>query len=346
MATGVPSWRYTQAEILDEFLFLQGADQRRARAVRVIFERAGVAERYGAVERSYFREERTTQARNDAYMEVAIPLGEAIVARALESAGLAPDEIDDLFVVSCTGFNIPGLDLHIAGRLKMRHDLQRTCVLGMGCYGAFPGLLRARHAVNSAPGRKAVVLAVELCSLHLQTEQTVENIVSAALFSDGAAAVVLGDAHGREAQPRGPRILHSVTHSDYMTLDHMAFTVTDHGFQMYLSSYVPDVLAANVEAFVDKLLAPCGLRRQDVRFWGVHPGSKKIVEYVQERLDFPREQMDFSLGVLRDYGNMSSATILFVLERMMQCGSPQPGDYGVFMAFGPGLTMESMLVQW
>jgi predicted naringenin-chalcone synthase len=224
----------------------------------------------------------------------------------------------------------------------------------MGCYAAFPALQRAREAVAHDPGRAALVLAVELCSLHLQTDDSLENMVVSALFADGAAAALIGHPsdppapNGRApaAGPTRPRLVDAATHCDYQTFDHMAFHVTDHGFQMRLSAYVPDVLAANVEAFVDPLLARHGLRRPDVRFWGIHPGGSKILDYLQRQLALTDEQLSFSRAVLRDYGNMSSPTILFVLDQIQRCGAPQSGDYGVLMAFGPGLTMESALVQW
>jgi len=126
----------------------------------------------------------------------------------------------------------------------------------------------------------------------------------------------------------------------------MSFTVTDEGFRMYLSSYVADVLAANVRALVERLLSRHGLECEQVKFWVIHPGSKKIVEHIQEQLDLSDEQVQYSLDILRDYGNMSSATVLFVLEDILQTGTPDPGDYGLMMAFGPGLTMEALLLQW
>jgi predicted naringenin-chalcone synthase len=348
ISTGVPSMRHTQQSIYERFARYLGTDARRSRAIRAIFERAGVNYRYSAVGEEFYAEDKTTQARNDRYMEAAIPLGESTIRRALDAAGYAPEDIDDLVIVSCTGFSIPGLDLHLAGRLGMRTDLRRTCVLGMGCYGAFPGLMRAREAVRAEPGRLACVLALELCSLHLQRQETAENVVSAALFADGAAAAMVGDeAHRHDGQntPQ-PRLIDAKTHCDYQTLEHMAFTVTDHGFRMYLSSYVPELLAAQVQGFVDSLLQVNGLKRDDVRFWGVHPGSTKIVDYVQAQLGLRDEQVEDSHAVLGEYGNMSSATILFVLDRIHTCGHPSPGDYGVLLAFGPGLTMESLLVQW
>lgn len=348
LTTGVPAGPYAQSDILEHFLKLQGPANRRGRAMRAIFERAGVGFRYMVASEGYFSQERTTQARNDLYMGSAIPLGEDTIRRGLDAVGCAPNEIDDLFVVSCTGFNIPGLDLHVARRLGMRPDLRRTCVLGMGCYAAFPALLRAREATAARPGRLAVVLALELCSLHMQLDDTAENVVSSALFADGAAMALVGDDPARVGRsPYGtPRLIHSATYCDYQTLEHMAFTVTDHGYRMYLSSYVPELLASQIDRFVDGMLAEVGLGRGDVRFWGVHPGSDKIVDYVQAKLGLTDAQVEDSHGVLYDYGNMSSATILFVLERIQRCGKPSPGDYGVLLAFGPGLTMEGLLVQW
>jgi predicted naringenin-chalcone synthase len=225
----------------------------------------------------------------------------------------------------------------------MRPDLRRTCVLGMGCYAAFPALLRAREA--AAAGRTALVLAVELCSLHLQMDDSIENMVVSAIFADGAAAALIETPNGG-GPAGGPRLIDSATHCEYNTFEHMAFHVTDHGFRMRLSAYVPELLAADVEAFVDGLLGRNGLGRGDVRFWGIHPGGSKIVDHLQARLGLSDAHLAYSRAVLRDYGNMSSPTILFVLDEIQRQGRPEPGDYGVLMAFGPGLTMESALVRW
>ncbi len=344
--TGVPPMRFTQEEITERFLARLGGERRRERAIRLIFERAGVKSRYSVVDHRFYAEDHTTQTRNDRYMQEAVPLGEETIRRGLDAAGVSPQEIDDLIVVSCTGISVPGLDLHLAARLGMRHDLRRTGVLGMGCYGAFPGMLRARDAVTSNPERLALVLALELCSLHLQLNDTAENVVSSALFSDGASMALIGGDTRRKANIASPRIIDAQTYCDYTTLEHMTFSLTDHGFRMYLSSYVPDLLATQIEGFIDTLLRRNDLKRDSVRFWGIHPGSAKIVDYVQQRLGLADAQVEHSHAVLGEYGNMSSATILFVLDRIQTCGQPSPGDYGVLMAFGPGLTMEGMLVRW
>jgi predicted naringenin-chalcone synthase len=343
IATQLPDSRYSQDEIAEYILSLVEAPDSRKRAIREIFNRAGVDYRSMILDREFYCRKQTTQERNDLYMPAALDLGEKAIHKALQQAGYAPQDIDDFIVVSCTGFSIPGLDLQLAGRLGMRPDLRRTCILGMGCYGAFPGLLRARESVATQPDKLALVLSVELCSLHFQIEPTAENMVSTSLFSDGAAAVLVGGSAQHKTSL--PYLVDSLTHCDYQTLEHMAFEVTNYGFQMHLSSYVPDLLAAKVETFVDTLLERNNLARDQIRFWGIHPGSKKIVEHIQERLTLSDEQVKSAFGVLRENGNMSSATILFVLDCIQQ-ENPAPGDYGVLMAFGPGLTMESLLLRW
>ncbi len=346
LATEVPENCFSQEEI---FEYLQ-PNFRRVRHARAIFAAAAVDYRYMAIDRDFYRQQQSTLARNEAYLRHAIPLGEAAIRKCLDLAGLQPQEIHDLFVVSSTGYDIPGLDLRLAGRLGMAPNLQRTCILGMGCYAAFPGLLRARQAVAGQPGRTALVLALELCSLHMQFDDTLENVVVSSLFGDGAAAAIIrqeGPAEDRKPGSRPmPRLVDAVTFSDYQTLDHLAFHLGNTGFKMRLSAYVPQVLAANVEDFVGQLLGRNHLQQGDIRFWGIHPGGRKILDSLQKRLGLADPQLEFSRRVLREYGNMSSPTILFVLDEIQRQGHPAPGEYGVLMAFGPGLTMESALVRW
>jgi predicted naringenin-chalcone synthase len=307
-----------------------------------VFQKTGVGFRHLVVDGDYYTQDRSTQERNERYLAEALPLGEETIRRCLAKANVNAGQVDDFIVVSCTGIDTPGLDLRLAGRLEMRPDLSRTCVLGMGCYAAFPALRRAREIVRADPRRKVLVLAIELCSLHFQTgDASMENVVSSALFADGAAAVLVGNSDSA-----GPRMLDCATYCDYQTFDHMSFHLTDEGFQMHLSSYVPELLAADVEEFVAGLLARNGLERENIRLWGVHPGSSKILDHVQERLELPEDALNCSRQVLYQYGNMSSPTVLFVLDQLQRQAGPQPGDYGVLMAFGPGLTMESALVQW
>lgn len=335
----MPRHEYSQTEIYERFLQPHLGSNRRARA---IFGRAGVKRRFTAVEGEYHHIFRGTEERNLRYMQEAIPLGEQAICRALQAAQVERDAVDYLTVASCTGFDIPGLDLHLAHRLHLRPDLMRTCILGMGCYAAFPALQRARDAVAADPSKHALVLCLELCSLHFQPTDDTENVVVSAIFADGAASIVLGS----DQESPGPYLVDALTHSDYQTLEHMAFHLTDHGFRMELSAYVPELLGAAVEEFVDRLLARSSLRRRDIRFWGVHPGGTKILEHIERRLGLEHGDLRFSRAVLRNYGNMSSPTPLFVLDEIQRNGRPRAGDWGVMMAFGPGLTMESLLLRW
>lgn len=345
----LPAQKYSQDEIFDRFLAPFFGKKSIA---RTIFDNTGVGFRHTVVDGAYYRKERGTQERNERYLDEALPLGEQAIHSCLKDAGLSPSELDDFIVVSCTGLDTPGLDLLLAGRTGMRRDLSRTCVLGMGCYGAFPALQRAREAVKADPRRRVLVLALELCSLHFQPQdKSIENVVSSALFADGAAAVVVGSQENSNSYSKDnplplPALIDSATYCDYQTFDHMSFHLTDNGFHMHLSAYVPDLLAAKVEQVVDDLLKKCHLERQRVRFWGIHPGSSKILDYVESRLALKDGDLNCSREVLYRYGNMSSATILFVMDEIQRQKDPGSEDWGVLMAFGPGLTLQAALVQW
>lgn len=364
LGTAVPDLCMAQEAIYDELLapLFDGNP-----AARSIFQNAGVGHRHLAIEKSYYQSQRSTQERNARYLSEAMPLAAVAIHHCLRSGGWGPQQIDDLIVASCTGIDTPGLDLRLAALFDMRCDLRRATILGMGCYAALPALLRAAEAARA--GRRALVVAIELCSLHFQPDDdSIENIVSAALFADGAAAILVGPPgdglfhngngagrpqNGAVAQrgaahsgAPGPRLLDFETLCEYTTFEQMGFHLTDHGFQMRLGARVPDVLSANVQGFVHRLLRRNGLRHDDIAMWAIHPGSSKILDKMEKQLALPPHTLDPSRAVLRRYGNMSSPTILFVLEALQRQASPQPGDYGVMLTFGPGLTIEGALLQW
>lgn len=343
LQTAVPNFCFSQEEITEFYVkYLTQSGSRRKRSIPTIMNYSGVRTRHSVVTADFFGTLKTTQERNDRYMEESVPLGERVIREGLAQTDIVASDIAHFVVVSCTGFNVPGLDLLLAQRLGMSPALNRTQIFGMGCYAAFPGIKRAIDSVSHNPNQLALVLCLELCTLHLPFDDAAESVVSTSLFADGAAMMVVGN----HPQLSGPHLVDSETYCDYQTLGHMTFTVTDFGFRMYLSTYVPDVLAAQVRDFVAPLLARHRLNIDDVKFWAIHPGSKRIIEYIQEQLKLSDKQVRFSLDILRDCGNMSSATILFVLDNIIQSGEPCTGDYGVMMAFGPGLTMEAILVRW
>jgi predicted naringenin-chalcone synthase len=287
----------------------------------------------------------STKSRNERYREAAIPLSEDVARRALEKADVAPDDITHVVAVSCTGFFAPGLDIELVKRLGLPPTTERTFIGFMGCYAAFNALRVAHGFCQSRPDARVLVVCTELCTLHFQIEDSLESVVVNSLFSDGAAATVL--AAREEADARG-RLAYADGHTqiDDDSMDAMTWAIGDTGFQMGLSSSVPGVIAEHLPATIDALLKGHDLAAGDLDFWAVHPGGRRIVEQARDSLGLDEADVADSLEVLRRYGNMSSPTILFVLERILERGATgdgAPPQHGAAMAFGPGLTLETAL---
>ncbi|GAA2644335.1 type III polyketide synthase [Paractinoplanes durhamensis] len=332
--------RVEQHDVWEGYFQFQYAGPRRALAKR-IFDNAGVYTRHAAV--SPMLEDVadwSTERRMRRYQAEAIPLGKEAVTRAITDAGLSADQVGLFAVCSCTGYATPGLDILLARDLGMAPDVQRLFVGHMGCYAALPSLGTAADFVV-ARGRPAVLLCAELTSLHLQppaVRADVQQIVSHALFSDAAAAVVVrpGDVSGYAV-----RAVAAVT--DSSTADYMTWEVTDRGFRMGLSPKVPDVLAVHVRGLVEDLLARHGLTIGDVDGWAVHPGGPKILDVVGEQLGLDEDALAPSRAVLAAYGNCSSPTVLLVLDALRR--RPSPPRRILMLAFGPGLTLYGTLLE-
>ncbi|GAA1903306.1 hypothetical protein GCM10009716_11590 [Streptomyces sodiiphilus] len=291
----------------------------------------------------------TTAARMRRYAEQAPPLGHRAVTRALAGAGLAPEDVGLLTVASCTGYSTPGLDIELAASLGLRPDAQRLLVGHMGCYAALPALRGTADYVRTHR-RPAVLLCLELTSLHLQPPTTdPQQVVCHALFGDAAAAVVLqpgppGGGPGPAAAP-GLGVVDTASLTDPSGRDEMTWTVTDHGFRMGLTARVPDILAKHVRPAVEDLLHRNGLALPDVAGWAVHPGGPRILDTVETELALPAEALGPSRAVLAELGNCSSPTVLLILDRLLRNGAPPPGSPVVAMAFGPGLTLCATLLR-
>jgi predicted naringenin-chalcone synthase len=326
--------RLIQGDLWDGFFSRHYAGVRTAGR---LFASAGVLSRHGVV--NPLVEDVSawgTGARMERYATAAPPLAYEAVSGALADAGLDPADVGLLAVASCTGYVTPGLDVRLAADLALPADTQRLLVGHMGCYAALPALGAVGDYVT-ARERAAVLLCVELTSLHVQPpDRAVDQVVAHALFSDAAAAVVLrpgGD---------GFRLRDVVARTDPSTADHMTWDVTDLGFRMGLSPRVPDVLEKYVGEVVDELLGRHGLAVPDVAGWAVHPGGPRIVDVVAEQLALPAAAVEASRQVLRDHGNCSSATVLLVLEELRP--RVPVGGHVVLMAFGPGLTLYATLL--
>jgi len=285
--------------------------------------------------------------RNEAFMRVGLEVGERAIRDGLAAAGLSPADVGHLFFVTVTGIATPSLDARLMNRLGLPPSVRRTPIFGLGCMAGAAGVARAADALRAWPGDVAVMLSVELCSLTLQQEDlSVTNVVATGLFGDGAAAVIL--AGGERALPRraGPRIVatRSVFYPDTEWV--MGWDVVDSGFKVLLSAKVPEVIEARIGADVDRFLGDHGLDRGRIRHWVAHTGGPKVLEAFRRSLDLPHQAVARSLASLREVGNLSSASVLFVLGDLLDAGEAREGDLGVLAAMGPGFASELVLLRW
>jgi len=285
------------------------------------------------------------RARNDAWVRVSTEVGEQAVRKALDRAGLRPRDVDHLFFVTVTGIATPSIDARLMNRLGLRPDVKRTPIFGLGCVAGAAGTARASDVLRAFPGEVAVLLSVELCSLTLQREDlSIANIIASGLFGDGAAALVLSGAE--RPHPGAPTILatRSVFYPDSERV--MGWDVVNGGFKVVLSAKVPEVVRAHVQQDVGDFLAAHGLSTRDIRHWIAHTGGPKVLEAFESTLQLPPGALDRSWKSLREVGNLSSASVLFVLDSLLSSGEARPGDHGLLIAMGPGFCSEMVLLRW
>ena len=287
--------------------------------------------------------ERWGQA-NDAWIRVATDVGAAAIEDALGRAGVPADEVDALVTVTVTGVATPSLDARLMNRIGFRPDLKRTPVFGLGCLAGAAGLARVADSLRGFERDVALLLSVELCSLTLQQEDlSVANLIASGLFGDGAAAVVM--AGGARATV-GPRVV-ATRSSFYRDTERvMGWDVSEEGFRVVLDASVPDVVRAHLGADVDAFLADLGLGRRDVDLWIAHPGGPKVLEAMTETLGLGPDDLEITWRSLREVGNLSSASVLLVLQETLERVAPEPGARGLLLAMGPGFCSELVLLEW
>jgi len=282
---------------------------------------------------------------NQAWTRVAVEVGEAAMRSALDKAGLEPAAIDHLFFVTVTGISTPSIDTRIINRLGMRASVKRTPIFGLGCVAGAAGLARASDYLRAFPEHTAVLLSVELCSLTLQHDDfSLANLIASGLFGDGAAAVVVSG--GEHPGPRGPRIIatRSVIYPNTERL--MGWDIVESGFKIVLSPRVPEVVEKHLRGDVDSFLADQGLDRGAIQHWIAHTGGPKVLRAIEKALELPCNALERSWRSLREIGNLSSASVLFVLADQLAAEQAKPGDYGLLVAMGPGFCSELLLLKW
>jgi|694.fasta_scaffold00056_87 prepilin-type processing-associated H-X9-DG protein len=322
--------------------------------LQMLYRRSGVAKRHSVLLESQAGEPTkqtfylpsspsqpfgpSTASRMERYEREAGPLATIAAMQALQDAGVEPPEIDHLVTVSCTGFCAPGFDLQLMQSLGMPLSTGRTHIGFMGCHALLNGLRVAEALALRAPGSKVLLCATELCSLHHQYTTHPEQMVANALFADGSAAAVIGVEENESHH--SPAMVSHRTQRIEASEDWMSWRIGDHGFQMTLSPKVPMAIAEGIGGWLEPWLREHGYRFDQIAHWAVHPGGPKILQAVSEGLSLPESHLEASREVLSQYGNMSSPTLLFIMERWVRRGMVGPM---VAIGFGPGLVAEATL---
>jgi alkylresorcinol/alkylpyrone synthase len=280
---------------------------------------------------------------NDIFIETALELGERTMLSAFDAAKVKPADVDIVFSTTVTGLAVPTLEARLATRVGFRPDVKRVPLFGLGCVAGAAGLARMHDYLLAFPDQVSVLLAVELCSLTLQRDDySIANLVAASLFGDGAAAVV---AKGPALTPMGPRVLATRSRLYPDTEEVMGWDIGSNGFQIKLSTEVANVAEKYLGEDVSIFLEDHGLTPADISTWVCHPGGPKVIEAVERTLDLPADALDHTRNSLRDYGNLSSVSVLDVLRANM-ADPPLPGSFGLMMAMGPAFCSELVLLGW
>jgi 3,5-dihydroxyphenylacetyl-CoA synthase len=336
LGTANPPSRLTQQQCFE-------ATGYKGERIRKMFLNSDIEFRHFYFEGSPNLDEDSDQ-RNQRYLNGAVNTGCRAIANCLDSANAAVHDVDFLAVCTCTGYVCPDVGSRLIAHMGFRKNVQRDSIVGLGCAGAIPAMQRAVDFVRANPGRKALMLAVEICSACYYVDQTLETVVGNAICADGAAAMLFGSS-GKDA-PKYPRIVDFETFLDTDHIEEVGLQHRGGKLRIVLGISIQHLAARMIESALDPLLARNGLSRSDIRFWVVHPGGRKVIDRVQSHFGMTEHQLRFSRTVLRNYGNMSSPTVMFVLDEVVRNGDPLPGDWGAMIALGPGMAAEAALLQW
>ena len=347
ISTGVPGHRYIQNDLFcfADKMYSRNADD--SRKLKFLYAHSGINTRYSILpdftlpveERTFFKDDAPDISRRmELYNEYAAPLSVETIEKCI-SGKIDKGAITHLITVSCTGMSAPGLDLQILEMMGLPDTIMRTSVNFMGCYAAIHGMKIADAFCKSTPNANVIVVCTEFCSLHFQQGFNIDNLTSSLIFADGCAALLMQSAPGE----KGIILENFFSQVMFKGKKDMAWELSPTGFLMTLSGYIPDLVKADFEVLVNHALEKTGRKKEDITDWCIHPGGKKILDVIAESMGLDKEMLHPSYEVLNDFGNMSSPTVLFVLEKILaeikNSGESSPAIFGA--AFGPGLTMET-----
>lgn len=340
VATANPQQRYAQGEIYA--LACRYAEFYRTPRVQQIFMNSDIEFRHLYFDLDSFSGIETTDELHDRYQRGAVEIGLRAIRQCLDNGKTPVQDIDCIVAVSCTGYLCPGLSSIYIKELGMRSNVQRADLLGMGCAGAMPGLQRAYDFVKAYPEKKALVVAVEICSACYYVDDSLETVVGNAICGDGAAAMLVGMSDDTTL----PKIVGFETLLEPSYINTVGFEQREGKLRIILSKDIRDIAGGLAKTLIEKLLASHRLAKDDIDHWILHSGGRKVIDGVQREMQLSDAQVYHSKCVLKNFGNMSSPTVLFVLDEVLRQGNPKAGDRGVMLAMGPGLAIEGVLLQW
>jgi alkylresorcinol/alkylpyrone synthase len=303
--------------------------------------------RYLAWSLERYKERTTFEARNNAYIETALELGEQTICDLLDQVQMSPQEIDQLTIVSTTGIAVPALDARLMNRIPFSQGMKRLPLFGLGCLGGAAGIARTADYLQGHPREAVILFAVELCSLTIQRDDlSLANLVASGLFGDGAVAVLMvGDDHPL-AESGLPRVIDSQSQFFPETEHIMGWEVGDSGFKVLLSADIAELAHAEVRPLMESFLSRHNLTIADVDHWLVHPGGPRVIQALEDGLGLSDEALSLSWECLAEAGNISSASVLLILDKTLRNVQRKPGEVGVLMAMGPAFSAELVLLQW
>lgn len=354
IGTALPAYRHRQQDILQFMLAAYQPEAEDRRKIALLYERCGIDFRYSVIpdyscpveQREFYAPTADMEPfpklekRLKLFDSNATSLSVAAIHDCLPE-NIRLNEITSLITVSCTGMSAPGLDISLMQALQLPSNTHRSSINFMGCYAAIHALKMADHICRSNPEEKVMIVCTELCTIHFQKDCDMDSIASGLLFGDGAAAVLVT---GDEYAPDGASICGFYSEVALQGQDDMAWHLSGNGFLMRLSAYIPQLLEAGISSLLDNALRSAGFRKEEISRWAFHPGGKKILESIRKQLQLSNDDLQYSFQVLKEYGNMSSPTILFVLKEMF-ANLHQRGEKIFAAAFGPGLTMETLILE-